>query len=189
MEFPRTGSRPPALSALQGNLGGALLVNRGTGAGAAVSYWDSMQNLQASDEAAVTLRSQTAAQGGMTIGEIDRFEIIVQERVAPAAANTFVRVNDLRAAPDKVNDVANRVRDTISTLKAQKGFRGVLVGANRETGRMFVGSVWETSADREASDAAVQERRGQIAQVSGAETVKIDLYESAFAEVKQAALV
>src|SRR5207247_3538461 len=121
--------------------------------------------------------------------EIDRFEIIFQERVAPAAANTFVRVNDLRAAPDKVNDVANMVRDTMPTLKAQKGFRGVLVGANRETGRMFVGSVWETAADREASDAAVQERRGQIAQVSGAETVKIDLYESVFADVKQAARV
>jgi heme-degrading monooxygenase HmoA len=177
----------PGLSALQGNVGAALLVNRGTGAGAAISYWDSMQSLQASEEAAVTLRAQTATEGRMTIGEIDRFEVIIQERMAPPAPNKFVRVNDFEASPDKVNDVANLVRDTIPTLKAQKGFRAVLVGANRQTGRMFISSVWETAADREASDAAVQERRGQIAQVAGAKNVKVDLYESAFAEVKQAA--
>jgi heme-degrading monooxygenase HmoA len=178
----------PGLSALQGNVGSALLVNRSTGAGAAISYWDSMPSLQASEEAAVTLRAQTATEGGMTIGEIDRFEVIIQERMAPPAANTFVRVNNLQAVPDKVNDVANMVRDTMPTLKAQKGFRAVLVGANRQTGRMFISSVWETSADRETSDAAVQERRGQIAQIAGAETVKVELYESVFAEVKQAAL-
>jgi heme-degrading monooxygenase HmoA len=168
-------------------VGAALLVNRGTGAGAAISYWDSMQSLQASDEAAVTLRAQTATEGGMTVGEIDRFEVIIQERMAPPAANTFVWVNDFQASPDKVNDVANLVRDTMPTLKAQKGFRAVLVGANRQTGRMFITSVWETAADREASDSAVQERRGQIAQAGGAANIKVDLFESAFTEVAQAA--
>jgi heme-degrading monooxygenase HmoA len=177
----------PGLSALLGNVGAVLLVDRGTGAGAAVSYWDSLESLQASEDAAVTLRAQTATEGGMTIGDIDRFEVILQERIAPPAANTFVRVNDFQASPDKVNDVVNLVRDTMPTLKAQKGFRAVLVGANRQTGRMFISSVWETAADREASDAAVKERRGQIAQVAGAADVKVDLYESAFAEVKQAA--
>jgi hypothetical protein len=34
----------------------------------------------------------------------------------------------------------------------------------------------------------VQERRAQVAQASGAANVKVDLYEVAFAEVKQAAL-
>jgi heme-degrading monooxygenase HmoA len=177
----------PALSALQGNMGAVLLVNRATGAGAAASYWDTMQSLQASEEAAVALRSQTATEGGMTVGEIDRFEIITQERVAPPSANTFVRVNDLKASPDKVNDVAKIVSDTMPTLKAQKGFRALLIGANRQTGRMLISSAWETSADREASNAAVQERRAQALKAAGAENVKIDLYESVFVEVKQAA--
>jgi heme-degrading monooxygenase HmoA len=174
----------PALKAMSGNLGNVLMINRESGAGAAVSYWDSMQNLQASEEAAVALRSQTAQQGGMTIGEVDRLEQIISERTAPPAANKFVRVNSLQAAPDKIDTVASMTRDTIPTLKAQKGFRAALVAANRQTGRMLITSVWETAADREASNTVVQARRDEIAKAAGGATVKVDLYESVFAEVK-----
>ena len=80
------------------------------------------------------------------------------------------------------------VRDALPTLKGQKGFRAVLVGANRQTGRMFISSVWDTAADREASDAAMQGARGRIPQVAGAASVKVDLYESVVSEIKQAAL-
>jgi heme-degrading monooxygenase HmoA len=177
----------PALARMPGNVGTALLVDRATGAGAAVSYWDSEQNLQASEEAAVSLRTQVAAEGAMTIGDIDRFDVIIQERRAAAAANTFVRLNDLRASPEKIENVANVIRETLPTLTAQQGFRAVLVGANRQTGRMFIGSVWETAVDREASDAAVKEQRGKAAQVGGADNVKVDLYDVVYADVKQAA--
>jgi heme-degrading monooxygenase HmoA len=122
----------------------------------------------------------------MTVGDIDRFDVIIQERSAPAAANTFVRLNDLRVSPDKIESVANIIRETLPTLTAQKGFRAVLAGANRETGRMFIGSVWATAADREASDAAVKEQRGKAAQAGGADNVKVDLYDVAYADVKQA---
>ena len=172
---------------MPGNVGTALLVDRATGAGAAVSYWDSEQNLQASEEAAVSLRSQVAAEGAMTIADIDRFDVIIQERRAPAAANSFVRLNDLRASPEKIESVANVIRETLPTLTAQQGFRAVLVGANRQTGRMFIGSVWETAADREASDAAVKEQRGKATQAGGADNVKVDLYDVVYADVKQAA--
>ena len=95
----------------------------------------------------------------------------------------------MQGAPDKIDQVANIVRDTIPTLRAQNGFRAVLVGANRQTGRILISSVWETAADREASNAAVQARRNEIAQVVGATDVKVNLYESVFTQVKQAALV
>ena len=179
----------PALSAMNGNLGFVLLANRETGACAGISYWDNMENLRASEEASATLRSQTASEAGLTIGEIDRFEQILQERAAPPVANHFIRVNDLQGAPDKIDQVANIVRDTIPTLRAQNGFRAVLVGANRQTGRILISSVWETAADREASNAAVQARRNEIAQVVGTTDVKLNLYESVFTQVKQAALV
>lgn len=177
----------PALSALQGYIGAALLVDRGTGAGVTVSYWDSAESMQASEETGVTLRAQVA-EGDIKFGEIDRLEMVIHERTAPAKANTFVRVNDLQGSPTKVDDVVNLVRETLPLLKAQQGFRALLMGANRETGRMVVSSSWETAADREASDAAMQERRRQAGQLAGAENVKVELYETVFAEVKQAAL-
>jgi len=177
------------LGSLQGYMGASLLIDRGTGAGVSVSYWESAESMQASEEAGATLRSQVTATNGAQIREIDRFELVVEERIAPPRANTYVRVNDLQGSPAKVDDLANLVRgDAMSVLKAQSGFRAVLMGANRQTGRMVVASVWETATDREASMAALQELRQQAPQVAGAETMKTELYESAFAEVKQAAL-
>jgi hypothetical protein len=87
-----------------------------------------------------------------------------------------------------VDDVVKLIRETLPVLKAQPGFRALLLGANRQTGRVLVSSAWETAADREASDAAIQERRREAAQLAGAETVKVQLYETLFVEVKQAAL-
>jgi heme-degrading monooxygenase HmoA len=177
----------PALSALQGFMGAAMLVDRGTGAGVTVNYWDSAESMQASEETGATLRAG-AVEGGIKFGEIDRFEMVIQERTAPAKANTFVRVNDLQGSPGKVDDVVHLVREALPVLRAQRGFRALLMGANRQTGRMVVSSSWETAADREASDAAMQERRRQAGQLAGDENVKVELYETVFAEVKQAAL-
>jgi len=177
------------LGTLGGYMGASLLVDRGTGAGAAVSYWESAESMQASEEAGAALRSQVTAADGGQIREIDRFDLVVQERTAPPRANTYVRVNDLQGTAGKVNDLANLVRgEAMSVLRAQSGFRAVLMGANRQTGRMVVASVWETATDREASLAALQELRERAPQVAGAETMKTELYESAYAEVKQVAL-
>jgi len=177
------------LGSLHGYMGASLLIDRGTGAGAAVTYWESAESMQASEEAGAALRSQVTAADGGQIREIDRFELMVEERAAPPRANTFVRVNALQGSLAKVDDLANLVRgDAMSVLKAQSGFRAVLMGADRQTGRMVIASVWETANDREASIAALQELRQRAPQVAGAETMKTELYESAFAEVKQAAL-
>jgi len=177
------------LGTLGGYMGASLLVDRGTGAGAAVSYWESAENMQASEEAGAALRSQVTAADGGQIREIDRFDLVVQERTAPPRANTYVRVNDLQGTAGKVDDLANLVRgEAMSILKPLSGFRAVLMGANRQTGRMVVASVWETATDREASLTALQELRERAPQVAGAETMKTELYESAYAEVKQVAL-
>ena len=177
------------LGTLGGYMGASLLVDRGTGAGAAVSYWESAENMQASEEAGAALRSQVTAADGGQIREIDRFDLVVQERTAPPRANTYVRVNDLQGTAGKVDDLANLVRgEAMSILKPLSGFRAVLMGANRQTGRMVVASVWETATDREASLTVLQELRERAPQVAGAETMKTELYESAYAEVKQVAL-
>jgi heme-degrading monooxygenase HmoA len=174
---------------LGGYMGASLLVDRGTGAGAAVSYWDSAESMQASEEAGAALRSQVTADDSGQIGEIDRLELVVQERAAPPRENTYVRVNDLQGTAGKIDDLANLVRgEAMSVLRAQSGFRAVLMGANRQTGRVVIASVWETATDREASLAALQEVRERAPRVAGAETMKTDLYESVYAEVKQVAL-
>jgi heme-degrading monooxygenase HmoA len=185
--FQRTAM--PTFGELQGFMGAIVLADRGTGAGEAVSYWDSAESMQASEETGVSLRSQAAQeQEDLQIGDIDHLELVVQERVAPPRAGAFIRVNDLQGSPSKVGDVAKIVQESVSTLKPLQGFRSVVMAANRETGRMIISSSWDSAADREASDAAVRERRQAAVEAAGAQTVSVELYEGLFAELKQPAV-
>jgi heme-degrading monooxygenase HmoA len=177
----------PTLRALPGYVGAALLVDRAGGAGHAISYWDSPESMQASEDAAVPLRAK-AAEGGSQIGEVDRFELIIQERTGPPRANTFVRVTEMQASPAKVDEVTAMIRDrALPKVRSQQGFRALLMAANRQTGRIVASSVWETAADREASEAAIQEDRRAAGQLAGGGPVKVELFDSVFVEVKQAA--
>jgi heme-degrading monooxygenase HmoA len=174
---------------LKGFIGGAVLVDRGTGAGHAVTYWDSAESMQASEETGVSLRSEAAQElEGLRIGEVDHFEILVEERAAPPRAGAFVRVNDVQGSHSKADEVARMIRER-SDLKSLPGFRSVIMGANRETGRMVISTSWDTAEDRDASDSAVRQLRQDGAAVAGAPIVNVELYEAAFIDVKQAAPV
>ena len=78
------------------------------------------------------------------------------------------------------------MRDTaIPNLSTQKGYRSILMGVNRMTGRCFVTSNWETSDDRAASEPAAVDQRRQTTTIAGAKDVEVTLFEVAFIEVKQ----
>ncbi|MDQ3811981.1 MAG: hypothetical protein M3336_16995, partial [Chloroflexota bacterium] len=64
----------------------------------------------------------------------------------------------------------------------------LLGSANRQTGRVIVSSIWDTAADREASEAAVRDARQAAIQAAEAETSRVALFENVFVNIKQAAL-
>jgi heme-degrading monooxygenase HmoA len=177
----------PAVSQQHGNLGAALLVDRASGAGHSITYWDTAQSLQASEQAVVPLREK-AAQAGSQIGEIDALEIVIQERIQPPRANTFVRVNDFRGTPANVDESIAFARDRVlPVLKAQTGFRANVVAVNRETGRLIASSIWDSAADREASEPLIAELRREAGRMANNPDVSVELYESAFVDIKQTA--
>jgi uncharacterized protein YggE len=57
-----------------------------------------------------------------------------------------------------------------------------MMGVNRENGRAYVTSAWESAAARQASDAAVRDQRRQAGQLMGGIEVGVDEYEVAFIE-------
>ncbi len=177
------------LQSQPGWLATALLADRQTGSGVSVGYWESAQALRAS-EPGHEARVQQAQAMGSRVRETERYEIVLQERSAPPRENTFVRVNDLRGSPAKLDETIGFIRERVAPLlKGQTGFRALLIGVNRETGRSLVSSIWDSAADREASDAALTALRRQSAQVAGAEQVKVELYEVvALMEKSQGAL-
>ena len=166
-----------------------VLADRQTGAAIAVGYWRDEEALRASAPGhEARMRSGEAL--GMRVRETEHFEIVCLERSVPPQEHTFVRVNDVHATPAKLDAAIGFVREQVVPLvKAQRGFRGLVMGVNRDNGRSFVSSIWDTAADREASDAAVAEQRRQTAQLAAAEQPKVELYEVvALLEKSQGAL-
>jgi len=176
----------PTLSQQAGFRGAAVLVDRATGAGHTVSYWDSQESMQASEQVGASLRAQ-AAQGGTTVGEVDHLEIVIMERSPSGQAGPFVRTNELTAAPEKMDGLISFIRDQLALLRTQNGFRALIMAVNRQSGRVIVSSTWDTAADRDASDAAMKQPRQAASALAGAQNVSGTLYETVVLELKQAA--
>ncbi|MDR0342902.1 MAG: hypothetical protein LBI49_07215 [Nocardiopsaceae bacterium] len=69
-------------------------------------------------------------------------------------------------------------------LREQKGFRGVTASADRSGGVLGVLSLWETEADRDASDAALATSRKEAQRVIGGQ-VSVEQFEELLVEAEK----
>jgi len=176
--------RMSAFDGLDGYLGCAAIIDRSTGAGVSVTYWLTAEAMQASEEVGARIRGQAVGED-LKVRDIDRFEMVIQERTAPPRSGTFVRTNDMRGSLAAADSAIAFARDKVlPVLKAQRGFLANLVCVNRETGRILASSIWETAEARAASEGAIQELRREAGRLAGVDNVAVQLYESAYVEVK-----
>ena len=93
----------------------------------------------------------------------------------------FTRVVQSRQATDIDAGVAF-VRNTVAPLlRQQNGFRGVTASADRAGGVFGVLTVWETEADRDASDSALLKVREDAAKIIGGK-MTVEVYEEMVVE-------
>lgn len=175
----------PTARATPGNLGAALLVDRKTGAGVGITYWESAKAVAASEQMGIKARTRSAAEVGTEIVNVERFELVIMERIEPAKAGTFVRANTLNADPAKVDALTVFMRNQVlPVLKAQKGLRAVVMGIDRQTGRTAVTTTWNTLEDLHASEKAVTGLRQEAAKAGGATgPVEVEIFEGAAVEL------
>jgi heme-degrading monooxygenase HmoA len=174
-----------SFSQQDGYRGTPLLVNGTTGAAAAITYWETAEAMRGSEETANRARATAQSSlDGLRITDVDRLELVIEERLAPPQPGGFLRVNDARADPTKFDAAVDGVNNALPLLKAQPGLRAVVVGVNRDTGRFIATSVWNSAAERDASDAAISPQREKVRQTAGAESVKVELYEAVLVDIK-----
>ena len=88
----------------------------------------------------------------------------------------FTRIVTFTGATD-IDAGVRYLRDTAAPLlRNQKGFRGVSASADRSGGVLGVLSLWETEADRAASDSALDKSRAEAQRVIGGQ-VTVELFE------------
>jgi heme-degrading monooxygenase HmoA len=179
----------PSLRTMPGYLGAGALVNRETGDGASVTYWESAEALGDSEAMGAAGRVEAVKATGAVIIDVDRLEIVLQDRAAPSRDGSFIRTNEFVASPARIDAVVTWMRETaVPRVKAANGYRALIVGANRQTGRMVVSSIWDTAAARQSSESVVSGLRGEMAEAAQARgEVRVSLYEGVVADVSQAA--
>lgn len=69
-----------------------------------------------------------------------------------ARVNTFTGVTDVDA-------VVNFLQESLSVVREQRGYKGMVASVDRASGEMGLLSLWETEADREASNSALAKTR------------------------------
>ncbi len=176
----------PKARTTAGNAGAILLVDRKTGTAIGITLWETTQALNASEQLGISSRTQGAAATGGSIVDVDRYEQVLVDRPQPPKAGAFVRLNTVAGAPDRIDSVIKFMqKQALPLIQAQKGYRATIMNVNRLTGRSTVSTVWDTMADLEASELKVSGLRRDAADAAGASDVKVEIFETAFAEIKQ----
>jgi quinol monooxygenase YgiN len=170
---------------IPGNLGIVLMVNPEEGKGIGITYWTDEKALQASAEAMKKVRESSTQAAGTRIASVDTGEVLSREMAGEPKTRTFIRLNTLQGKPDRIEAaLAAYQKNVLPVLKSLKGFRAAIMSANAENGKIWVSSVWETAADREASNAKLTDLRRSTADSAGAGDVKVENFESVHVEFK-----
>ena len=101
---------------------------------------------------------------------------------------TYSRQTQIYADPAKIDEAIAFVRSSVrASVAAHAGYRSLIGGVNRMTGRVFVTSNWESVAARAGSDQALSSQRRAAADVAGATPIQVDEWEVVFVEITPAA--
>jgi heme-degrading monooxygenase HmoA len=176
----------PTLRMQPGHAGSFLLVNRESGGAVAGTYWDSLEAMNAAEQAGQDTRRQSASATSAEVVDVDRFEIFIADRNGAPTVPAFVRQTQIFAAPENADRGIEFIRNTVQPLVAgQPGYRSLIGGINRMTGRVFVSTNWDSAEARSASDSVVSTTRQQAAESAGATTARVETWEAVFVELAQ----
>ena len=167
----------------RGFAGIALAVDRQAGRAVGVTFWESEAALNATDDLAKDIRARSGAENGLQFDEVESYEVAIQERAQPAKAGTFLRGNRGQGPVDRLDQAVRELSDNVPVVKGQKGFRSLVCGVNRKNGKFFISSVWDTAADRDASESAVKSLRQQITETAQAGQIDVEHYEVVYADI------
>ncbi len=93
----------------------------------------------------------------------------------------YVRLVYVTGDPRRIDDAITAVtKQAPELLREQPGYRGVAVLADRELGKLIIGSYWDDAQAAQRSDEALRERRAQSLTPFAA-SMSVELYEIAVA--------
>jgi heme-degrading monooxygenase HmoA len=170
-----------------GFAGVAAVGDAQTGAGAVLSYWESEAAMNQSAQALAAIREQLTTGQGLEVLTVEQYEIVVLERRQPPVPGNAARISRAKGNLDVATQAFAQLRDEgLKLASSLKGFRALVAGVDRSSGRFLVISGWDTAADREAAEVATAEQRARLAATAGATDLEVERYEITTAEIPAA---
>ena len=174
----------PLIKKQPGFAGATLLGNRKTGDGLSVSYWESEAAMK---QARPQVRPEALATLGKTGGSIveeDECEIAVLERFKPPMAGVYARLTTVQGDPAHASEaVSNFKENIVPMVEKQAGARTAYFFVNRQSGKVFAGSIWDTEHDLQQADASISPLRTEAIKKFGGHDAKIEAFEIYFTEI------
>jgi len=174
----------PSLKKQKGFMGATLTGSRRSGHGLSVTYWESESAMKEAREHTHTRATAVLAESGGRIVEDDECEVAILERFQPAKPGVWLRVTTVQGDPAQADRTIANFRETIiPSIKKQSGARTALFFVNRQTGKTFAGSVWDTEQDLQRSEAPVGELRLAAVKTFGGHDPRTEAFEIYFTEI------
>ena len=177
----------PVVAAQGGYRGLLCAADRATGECNIVSFWDSLESVDASEKAIASIRSETVDAVGAQLNNISIAEVLREVRVRPSQVGSRTRVVRLRAPAGSAEQLLNFYEsEAIPRLESQPGFlNSRLVRQLTDEGAFAAVSHWTDAAVLEASEKSSSTLREQVvetipgASIEGISTAEIILIELA----------
>ena len=174
----------PLLKKQKGFSGATLTGNRSSGHGLSVTYWQSETAMKEAHghvrPEALTVLEKTDA----SIAEDDECEVALLERFNTARSGVWARITSIQGDPAQTDGaIANFREHIVPSIKKQWGARTALYFVNRQTGRTFAGSVWDTEQDLQRSEVTIGELRADAATKFGGHHPRTEAFEIYVTEI------
>jgi len=96
----------------------------------------------------------------------------------------YARVTTLSGVKDIDGFLSSLQETSLEAIRAQRGYKGLSVSADRSSGVVGTLTLWETEADRDASDSALAKLREEVGGQFAAD-VQVDTFEERVVEMSR----
>jgi hypothetical protein len=174
----------PVFKKQKGFTGVTLLGNRKTGDAFTVSYWESEGTMK---DARGNVRPEALkmlSKIGGSIVDDDECAVALLERFKPPMAGAYARVTTVQGDPAHASDaISNFKEHIVPAIAKQTGARAAYFFVNRQSGKTFGGSIWDTEHDLQKSETSIGTLRADAVKKFGGGDARTEAFEIYFTEI------
>jgi heme-degrading monooxygenase HmoA/predicted ester cyclase len=178
------GTVRPQVEGQHGNRGLACIINADLGTCFVTSYWDSADDMTASEQAVQVSRKELAemVRGSVTV---EHYEVPVFVRRSRPARGAGVRLARVECAPGRIDAFIEEFRNNAAPdLMDMQGMESAQLLTDRISGRCVVVTSWQDIAALAASRAATARLRADAAATMHLQIRAVEEYTLAFTSIR-----